>query len=207
MFCALKFGSNGIDNSASAGLWKMPPLFIISSLYEQWRQNCCAYIDTFLSILNVHQEKNRQCFSSFERAFFLSVLYLQVAIIVRSAMCSAGVSFCGKWSHARSPLMKLEDQLFALCGLSIMVSTSRREPLVCQWEKCQAAQERSKKNVELRSPPCKFSAFKHHFSFCLFLPVCQAQDLLWSKTCLSLLRAWWRAAGLKTPLSVLPWRR
>lgn len=117
----------------------MPPLFIISSLYEQWRQNCCAFIDTFLSVLNVHQEKNHHRFSSFERAFFLSVLYLQVAIIVRSAMCSAGVSFCGKWSLAGSPLMKLEDQLFALCGLSIMVSTSRWEHFIFRWGKCQAA--------------------------------------------------------------------
>lgn len=150
----------------------MPPLFIISSLYEQWRQNCCAFIDTFLSVLNVHQEKNRHRFSSFERAFFLSVLYLQVAIIVRSAMCSAGVSFCGKWSLAGSPLMKLEDQLFALCGLSIMVSTSRWEHFICRWGKCQAAQKKSKKTCWIVLCSCKLSAFKHHFSFCLFLPVC-----------------------------------
>lgn len=86
-------------------------------------------------------------------------------------MCSAGVSFCGKWSLAGSPLMKLEDRLFALCGLSIMVSTSGWEHFVCRWGKCQAAQEKSKiKHVELCCAPCSLSAFKHFFL--LFVSSC-----------------------------------
>lgn len=46
----------------------------------------------------------------------------QAAITVRSVMCSAGGSFSGRWSLEGSPLMKLEDRLFALCGLCTMVS-------------------------------------------------------------------------------------
>lgn len=143
-------------------LWKMPPLFLISSLYEQWRHNCCAFIQIFclskISILNAGEKP----------ASFFLLLYSQVAIIVRSATCSAGVSFCGKWSLARSPLMKLEGQLFALCGLSIMVSSSRWEHFICQ-----AAQERSKKrHAEWRCASCRSSAFKRHVSFCSFLVFC-----------------------------------
>lgn len=46
----------------------------------------------------------------------------QAAITARSATCSAGGSFSGRWSLAGSPLMKSEDRLFASCGPCTTVS-------------------------------------------------------------------------------------
>lgn len=51
-----------------------------------------------------------------------AAMCLQAAIIARSATCSAGALFCGRWSLARSPLMRSEDQLSASCGPCTTVS-------------------------------------------------------------------------------------
>lgn len=61
-----------------------------------------------------------------------AALCLQAAIIARSATCSAGASFCGRWSLARSPLMRSEDQLSASCGPCTTVSCLCSCVCVCE---------------------------------------------------------------------------
>lgn len=69
--------------------------------------------------------------------------------------------------------MKLEDQLFALCGLSIMVSTSGWEHFVCPWGKCQAAQEKSKKKKNMLNCAVLPAVCQHsNIFFLLFVSFC-----------------------------------
>ncbi len=52
----------------------------------------------------------------------ICMIVLQAVTTVRSVMCSVGVLFSGRWSHAGSPLMKSVALLSASCGLCTVVS-------------------------------------------------------------------------------------